>query len=55
MPHCVAARAAADSTGLGLDIAYRMAKAAGGDVRIDRSSLGGAQIQIWLPTVLRPL
>jgi signal transduction histidine kinase len=39
------------STGLGLDIAYRMAKAAGGDVRIDRSSLGGAQIQIWLPTV----
>jgi signal transduction histidine kinase len=38
------------STGLGLDIAYRMAKVAGGDVRIDRSSLGGAQIQIWLPT-----
>ncbi|HEY0542088.1 MAG TPA: HAMP domain-containing sensor histidine kinase [Actinoallomurus sp.] len=37
------------STGLGLDIAYRMAKAAGGDVRIDRSTLGGAQIQIWLP------
>lgn len=38
------------STGLGLDIAYRMAKSAGGDVRIDRSSLGGAQIQIWLPS-----
>ena len=38
------------STGLGLDIAYRMAKAAGGEVRIDRSTLGGAQIQIWLPT-----
>jgi signal transduction histidine kinase len=37
------------STGLGLDIAYRMATAAGGDVRIDRSTLGGAQIQIWLP------
>jgi signal transduction histidine kinase len=37
------------STGLGLDIAYRMAKAAGGEVRIDRSTLGGAQIQIWLP------
>jgi signal transduction histidine kinase len=37
------------STGLGLDIAYRMAKVAGGDVRIDRSTLGGAQIQIWLP------
>jgi signal transduction histidine kinase len=43
------------STGLGLDIAHRMAKAAGGEVRIDRSSLGGAQIQIWLPTVLHPL
>lgn len=41
------------STGLGLDIAHRMAKAAGGDVRIDRSSLGGAQIQIWLPTAPR--
>jgi signal transduction histidine kinase len=38
------------STGLGLDIARRMAEAAGGDVRIDRSTLGGAQIQIWLPT-----
>jgi signal transduction histidine kinase len=37
------------STGLGLDIARRMAKAVGGDVRIDRSTLGGAQIQIWLP------
>jgi signal transduction histidine kinase len=37
------------STGLGLDIAHRMATAAGGDVRIDRSTLGGAQIQIWLP------
>jgi signal transduction histidine kinase len=38
------------STGLGLDIARRMAEAIGGDVRIDRSALGGAQIQIWLPT-----
>ncbi|MDN3359200.1 HAMP domain-containing sensor histidine kinase [Actinomadura sp. DC4] len=37
------------STGLGLDIARRMAKAVGGDVRIDQSTLGGAQIQIWLP------
>jgi signal transduction histidine kinase len=37
------------STGLGLDIAHRMATAVGGDVRIDRSTLGGAQIQIWLP------
>ncbi|MEV0402909.1 HAMP domain-containing sensor histidine kinase [Actinoallomurus sp. NPDC050550] len=38
------------STGLGLDIARRMAEAIGGDVRIDRSALGGAQVQIWLPT-----
>jgi signal transduction histidine kinase len=38
------------STGLGLDIARRMAEATGGDVRIDRSALGGAQVQIWLPT-----
>jgi signal transduction histidine kinase len=37
------------STGLGLDIARRMARAVGGDLRIDRSTLGGAQIQIWLP------
>lgn len=42
------------STGLGLDIARRMARAAGGDVRIDRSTLGGAQIQIWLPTPADP-
>ncbi|MCO5968853.1 sensor histidine kinase [Actinoallomurus soli] len=39
------------STGLGLDIARRMAETVGGDVRIDRSpALGGAQVQIWLPT-----
>jgi signal transduction histidine kinase len=42
------------STGLGLDIARRMAKAVGGDVRIDRSTLGGAQIQIWLPAARGP-
>jgi signal transduction histidine kinase len=42
------------STGLGLDIARRMARAAGGDVRIDRSTLGGAQIQIWLPAPAAP-
>jgi signal transduction histidine kinase len=42
------------STGLGLDIAHRMATAAGGDVRIDRSTLGGAQIQIWLPAARGP-
>jgi signal transduction histidine kinase len=38
------------STGLGLDIARRLAETVGGDVRIDRSALGGAQVQIWLPT-----
>jgi signal transduction histidine kinase len=42
------------STGLGLDIAHRMATAAGGDVRNDRSTLGGAQIQIWLPAARGP-
>jgi signal transduction histidine kinase len=38
------------STGLGLDIARRVAESTGGEVKIDRSSLGGAQIQLWLRT-----
>ncbi|MEU9041386.1 MULTISPECIES: HAMP domain-containing sensor histidine kinase [unclassified Kitasatospora] len=37
------------STGLGLDIVRRMAEGAGGDVRIERSPLGGAQVRIRLP------
>ncbi|MEW2547221.1 HAMP domain-containing sensor histidine kinase [Streptomyces sp. NPDC047002] len=36
------------STGLGLDIAHRVAASTGGDVRIGRSVLGGAEIRIWL-------
>jgi signal transduction histidine kinase len=38
------------STGLGLDIARRVAESTGGELRIDRSALGGAQLQLWLRT-----
>ncbi|MFV2212862.1 HAMP domain-containing protein [Actinomadura sp. LOL_016] len=41
----------AGSTGLGLDIARRLAEATGGSLRVDRSpQLGGARIQMWLRT-----
>ncbi|MEO3839910.1 HAMP domain-containing sensor histidine kinase [Streptomyces sp. B22F1] len=36
------------STGLGLDIVRRVAESTGGDVRIGRSVLGGAEIRLWL-------
>ncbi|GAA4943757.1 signal transduction histidine kinase [Nonomuraea thailandensis] len=36
------------STGLGLDIARRLAESTGGSLRLDRASLGGAQVQVWL-------
>ncbi|TDC77041.1 HAMP domain-containing histidine kinase, partial [Streptomyces hainanensis] len=36
------------STGLGLDIASRLAESTGGDLRIGRSILGGAEIRLWL-------
>ncbi|AXG78006.1 HAMP domain-containing sensor histidine kinase [Streptomyces paludis] len=36
------------STGLGLDIARRVAESTGGDVRIGRSVLGGTEIRIWI-------
>ena len=47
---CGAAAAARGSTGLGLDIARRVAESTGGEVRIDRSVLGGAEVQMWLRT-----
>lgn len=38
----------ADSTGLGLDIARRVAETTGGYLRVDRSAaFGGAEIQLW--------
>ncbi|WP_256103215.1 HAMP domain-containing sensor histidine kinase [Streptomyces sp. ODS05-4] len=36
------------STGLGLDIVRRVAESTGGDVRIGRSVLGGAEVRIWI-------
>ncbi|MFE3072321.1 ATP-binding protein [Streptomyces sp. NPDC059247] len=36
------------STGLGLDIARRLAEATGGDVRIGRSVLGGTEVRVWI-------
>jgi signal transduction histidine kinase len=41
-------RSGRGSTGLGLDIARRVAESTGGELRIDRSALGGAQVQVWL-------
>ncbi|WP_214320630.1 HAMP domain-containing sensor histidine kinase [Nonomuraea sediminis] len=38
----------AGSTGLGLDIARRLAESTGGSLRVDRSALGGAHVQLWL-------
>jgi signal transduction histidine kinase len=38
------------STGLGLDIASSTARTAGGEVRVERSRLGGARIVLDLPT-----
>ncbi|RJL31733.1 sensor histidine kinase [Bailinhaonella thermotolerans] len=38
----------AGGTGLGLDIARRLAESADGSLRVDRSSLGGARVQLWL-------
>ncbi|WP_262403690.1 sensor histidine kinase [Actinomadura sp. CNU-125] len=44
----------AGSTGLGLDIAHRLAATTGGTLRVDRSpQLGGARIEMWLRTERR--
>lgn len=40
----------AGSTGLGLDIAKRLAESSGGWFRLERSSLGGAQAAMWIHT-----
>ncbi|MFB4316692.1 ATP-binding protein [Actinomadura sp. 21ATH] len=47
-------RSGGGSTGLGLDIARRAAEATGGHLRIHRSVLGGAQIQMWFRTKWLP-
>ncbi|WP_067482208.1 sensor histidine kinase [Actinomadura hibisca] len=47
-------RSGGGSTGLGLDIARRAAEATGGHLRIHRSVLGGAQIQLWFRTKWLP-
>jgi signal transduction histidine kinase len=41
------------STGLGLDIARRTVEAAGGELRLGRSDLGGSSITLALPVVRR--
>ncbi|GAB2747315.1 HAMP domain-containing sensor histidine kinase [Salinifilum aidingensis] len=41
-------RSSAGSTGLGLDIARRVAESTGGRIVLDRSSLGGARVCLWL-------
>ncbi|GAA4075231.1 MULTISPECIES: sensor histidine kinase [Actinomadura] len=47
-------RSGGGSTGLGLDIARRAAEATGGYLRIHRSVLGGAQVQMWFRTKWLP-
>ncbi|GIG61710.1 two-component sensor histidine kinase [Longispora fulva] len=44
----------AHSTGLGLDIAQRLAGTCGGRLTVTSSALGGARVALTLPTVSRP-
>ncbi|MEU8800922.1 HAMP domain-containing sensor histidine kinase [Spirillospora sp. NPDC048819] len=44
----------AGSTGLGLDIARRLAESTGGSLRVGTSPLGGAHIELWLRTAPKP-
>jgi signal transduction histidine kinase len=54
-PEAVLARGHSEgsSTGLGLDIARRAAEAAGGEIAVDRSPLGGARITLAFPLTHR--
>lgn len=45
----------AGSTGLGLAIVHRIAKDAGGTVRLDRSALGGLDVTVTLPARIEPV
>ncbi|WP_026313398.1 sensor histidine kinase [Actinomadura flavalba] len=44
----------AGSTGLGLDIARRLAEVTGGSLKVGAAPLGGAQIELWLRTAAKP-
>jgi signal transduction histidine kinase len=44
-------RSGRDSSGLGLDIARRTVERAGGELRVERSSIGGARISLTFPTI----
>lgn len=43
-----------DSTGLGLDIARRLAESTGGELRLGRSATGGTEAAIWMRTTAGP-
>jgi len=44
-------RSSAGSTGLGLDIAARAARDAGGELHLERAASGGARIVLELPAL----
>jgi len=45
-------RSGGGGTGLGLDIARRLAESTGGELHIDRSAMGGVQVGLWLRTLI---